>query len=269
MAATASAVGQWYADGQRDDRRHLVDTAYDAIGAAAHLLLEPLPVTATARTQRPPARAPGQPPTATRQPRSPCTARRETSAKPPGLQPEHRPAAARWRPGGFPGATCCRRARPSEQTEVTGTAERVGIVNTYDPGQHRLPARGRSAPSLHPPPGRSAHPVAGRVRERFPGDLPGSQPPHGRGGVDVRRGNRRARVHHALRAPIVWGAIMEICRPRRRSPSSGSTRRRSTHWAWRRSPRSTSGSASPTGARRSSSSRRPSPRPSSSWPRRQ
>jgi hypothetical protein len=47
MAATGSAVAQWYATGQRDNRRHLVDRAYDEIAAAAHLLLEPLPVNTT------------------------------------------------------------------------------------------------------------------------------------------------------------------------------------------------------------------------------
>lgn len=43
MAAVGAAVAQWYAAGKRQDRRALVDAAYEEVAAAGILLHEPLP----------------------------------------------------------------------------------------------------------------------------------------------------------------------------------------------------------------------------------
>lgn len=43
MAATGSAVAQWYASGQQEDRGRLIDAAYGQITPAAHLLDMPCP----------------------------------------------------------------------------------------------------------------------------------------------------------------------------------------------------------------------------------
>jgi AcrR family transcriptional regulator len=53
MAATSSAVAQWYLSGQRANRRRLVDEAYGEIEAAAHLLGEALPIPSTPETHAP------------------------------------------------------------------------------------------------------------------------------------------------------------------------------------------------------------------------